>query len=104
MTARWLQCAGVACAPACAVRALAVVLAGVLAAGCAGPQDSAAERGVVTRSTSRVAPGQTGLEVARWEVEDSDERLEKALRALQPRPQQPWTKWRSARTDFCSGQ
>lgn len=68
MTAGWLRCAG-------------VTLAALLASGCAGPQDSAAERGVVTRSTSRVAPGQTGLEVARWEVADSDERLEKALRA-----------------------
>ncbi|MBL9141893.1 MAG: hypothetical protein JNK53_08505, partial [Phycisphaerae bacterium] len=36
--------------------------------------------GAITRSESRVAPGQVGLEVVRWQIEDDENRLESALR------------------------
>lgn len=62
----------------CAARLAVVGLC--IAGGCSATQNGV-PNGNVVRSTTRVAPGQTGLEVVRWQVEDNGPRLEDALRA-----------------------
>jgi hypothetical protein len=61
------------------MRALAAALAAAAMAGCATPTAPEAPVAAVP-VRSRLAPGQTGLEVRTWQVVDDGDRVERALR------------------------
>jgi hypothetical protein len=61
--------------------ARAALGAAVATTACTSTQSAGHPNGTIIRSVSRVAPGQTGLEVVRWQVQDDGARLEDALRA-----------------------
>ncbi len=53
----------------------------ITATACSSNARTGTPTGTIVRSVSRVAPGQTGLEVVRWQIQDDGARLEDALRA-----------------------
>lgn len=57
------------------------VAAGACILAFAGCVPTGADGGGVVRSVSHVAPGQVGLEVVRWQIQDDELRMESALRA-----------------------
>ncbi len=75
-TARWM-------AVAAALGAGTLGMPACTGTGAAGGArlDAGRGDGAVTRSKTRVAPGQNGLEVVTWQVTDDGERMAKALRA-----------------------
>lgn len=61
------------------MRALAALLAAAVGAGCSAPAAPEAPA-IAVPVRSRLAPGQTGLEVRTWQVVDDGDRVQRALR------------------------